>query len=474
MIDENHLNLNTVLGNPNYDFGHVFGVGGGGLASLNAVCVTNNKGRGVSTLFNTGGEGFALLVAHEMGHQFGCHHSFNGDAGNCGPNRTASAAYEPGSGSTIMSYAGTCGNQNLQGEKDDYYHTHSYGQAVSRITGGSALPCAVVTATGNTPPSVSNLTVGHWVPLDTPWLMDGTGSDADGDDVTYCWEQYDLGPAGHPNSPSDNAPIFRTFLPKTTSERFFPRLSRTLNGNQTIGEILPTYGRTLRLRLTVRDGRGGVNWDQGFIGVDDTAGPFRVTSQAGATNWTIGANETITWNVANTTNAIVDCQTVNILMSEGGFTFPHVLALGTPNDGSEQITVPAVLATGARVMVQAADNVFFEVNEGSIDISGATDVAIGGPVAANLALEPASPNPFRARTSVAFSVPVAGRASLRVYDPAGRLVSVVSDEPVGEGRHVVEWDGMGRSGTPVASGVYFLRLETAAGQTGMQKVSVIR
>jgi len=474
MLDENQENLDLVLGLNNFDYGHVFGTGPGGVAALSSVCANPSKARGVSTLFSTGGENFALLVAHEMGHQFSCHHSFNGTAGNCGPNRTGSAAYEPGSGSTIMSYAGTCGSQNLQNQSDAYYHVHSFGQAVSNVTGGTASTCATVTPNGNTPPVAIAETVGFWVPLDTPWVMNGSGSDADGDSLTYCWEEYDLGPAGDPNNPSGNAPIFRSFLPKDVTERYLPRFLRVLNGTQQIGEILPTYGRSVRFRLVVRDGLGGVNWDQGFIGVDDTAGPFRVTSQATATNWTGGSQELVTWNVANTTNADVNCQTVNILMSEGGFEFPHVLASNTPNDGSELITVPSLQASGARVMVQAADNLFYEINEGDIEVSGATDAEITSPAVAALDLRPARPNPFAARTSVEYSVPAAGHASLRVYDAGGRLVSVLFDEDVSAGSHRAEWDGTGRSGAPVASGIYFFRLETERGRTGMQKVHLIR
>ena len=304
--------------------------------------------------------------------------------------------------------------------------------------------------------------------------MDGSGTDVDGDSLTYCWEEYDLGPAGHPDSPVDNAPIFRSRKPKTEDYRYFPKLNRVLNNTHGIGELLPTYQRRVRLRLTVRDGLGGVHWDQGRVWPDSSAGPFRVTSQPTAVTWGGGTQQTITWDVANTDNAIINCQTVNILLSEGSTEFPHVLATGTPNDGSEMITVPFVALVDEHVMVQAADNIFFDTNDGDITVTFTTDVTVPISTVAGLDLEPARPNPFAGTTSIAYSIPTRGHASMRVYDTAGRLVRVLLDETVSAGRHTAEWDGMGRRGSPVGSGVYFVRLETAQGSTDMRKVHVLR
>jgi hypothetical protein len=476
MIDQNQNNVNSVIGSANYDIGHVSGTGGeSGLAGFRVVCNNGSKARGAGQHNSTGGEQYKLVTAHEMGHQFGASHTFNSSHSSCIGQRSAASAYEPGGGSTIMAYAGRCGDQQIQPDWDPYYHAQTYAQVVANITGGPGSLCPTVTPTGNTPPVALAETVGHFVPLDTPWLMNGSATDADGDSLTYCWEQYDLGPAGHPNSPEANAPIFRSFSPTTNTFRYFPRIGRILNNNHRIGEILPTYERNVRLRLTVRDGLGGVHWDQGFVGVDGTAGPFQVTSQSTATTWNSGTQETITWDVANSDNGIVNCQTVNILMSEGAITFPHVLASGVPNDGSQMITVPPVNVPDARVMVQAADNIFYDINDGDITIIvDATDVTLPNAVAAGLSLEPARPNPFAGTTRIAYSVPTRGHASMRIYDTAGRLVRVLFDETVAEGQHAAEWDGLDRSGSPVASGVYFVRLKTERGSTGMQKVHLLR
>jgi hypothetical protein len=139
------------------------------------------------------------------------------------------------------------------------------------------------------------------------------------------------------------------------------------------------------------------------------------------------------------------------------------------------ITVPPVNVPDARVMVQAADNIFYDINDGDITIIvDATDVTLPNAVAAGLSLEPARPNPFAGTTRIAYSVPARGHASMRIYDTAGRLVRVLFDETVAEGQHAAEWDGLDRSGSPVASGVYFVRLKTERGSTGMQKVHLLR
>ena len=474
MLGQNQANLNSVIGNANYDIGHVFGTGGGGVASLASVCNNNSKGRGVSTSFNTNLDGFNLLVAHEMGHQFGGSHTFNGTEGNCGPNRSASSAYEPGSGSTIMSYAGNCGSQSIQWESDDYYHTRTYEQVVANITGGTASGCPVVTPTGNSPPVALIETGGFTIPLDTAFKMEGSGTDADGDSLTYCWEQYNRGPAGHPDEPEGDAPIFRSFNPRMKTFRDFPKIGRTVNNDHRIGEIRPTYARTLTFRLTVRDNLGGVDYDSDDVIVVDTAGPFRVTSQSTTELWAPGSQQTVTWDVANTDNIDVNCQTVDILLAENQTSYDIIVLAGTPNDGSAQITVPAVETSEARIMVKAADNIFYDVNDADILIlsdPSSVDVA-SGPSAIRLHLP--RPNPFTARTTVGFTIPGRTSITLGIYDVGGRLVTTLLDEAVPGGTHSVVWDGTSRSGRNVAPGVYYVRLETDRTGTQTRKLQLIR
>lgn len=380
MLGQNQNNIDNVIGSVNYDIGHVFSTGGGGIASLRSPCNNGQKARGVTGLSVPVGDPFDIdYVCHEMGHQFGGNHTFNGNVGSCaGGNRNGSTAYEPGSATTIMGYAGICGNQNIQNNSDPFFHTVSFDEMIAFSVNGSGNNCPVITSTGNTRPNVSAGTGGYTIPRSTPFTLTGSATDPDGDPLTYSWEQFDLGPAGAPNNPTGNAPLFRSFSPVTEPVRTFPQISDIINNTQTLGELLPIYSRNLNFRLTARDnkaGGGGVNYDGITISVDANSGPFLVTEpNTSAANWTEGLPATVTWDVANTDVAPVDCPLVDILLSvDGGLTYTVVLATGVPNNGSHTFVVPANVATNqARVRVQCASNVFFDISNQNFTINAPT------------------------------------------------------------------------------------------------------
>jgi Metallo-peptidase family M12B Reprolysin-like/FlgD Ig-like domain len=469
MLNQNQANIDLVIGSANYDIGHVFSTGGGGVASLAVVCRAGLKARGVTGLPTPIGDVFAIdYVAHEMGHQYGGNHSFNGTAGACsGGNRNAATAYEPGSGSTIMAYAGICPGQDLQPNSDDYFHWISIQEIINYTTVGLGNGCPVTTNTGVIVPTISAPVGGFTIPISTPFALTATSTTTG--TATYCWEESDLGPAGHPNFPSGNAPIFRSFDPVASPTRTFPKLSDILNNIQVLGEIMPSYTRNLSFKVTVRDAQaGGVGVENSSIlfSVTNTAGPFTITApNTAGIVWQGTSLQNVTWNVANTTLAPVSVPTVNILLStDGGQTFPTTLAAATANDGTEQIVVPNIATSQGRVKVEAVANVFFDINNFNFQITtvAAIDAADAAGAAGQLVLRDNRPNPFNPQTQISFDLPSAGPASLRVYDLSGRLVATLVDATLTSGAHSATWDGTDLHGQAVASGVYLYELRAGA------------
>jgi hypothetical protein len=389
MLGENQSTCTSIIGSSNYDMGHVFSTGGGGIASLRSVCSFQNKAKGVTGGSSPTGDPFDIdYVAHEMGHQFGGNHTQNN---NC--NRSQNHAYEPGSASTIMGYAGIC-SPNLQGNSDDYFHTHTWSEVTDFIINGNGNGCATTTNTGNAAPVVTVPNGGFFIPIETPFLLEGSATDANGDDLTYCWEQYDLGPTGSPDSPSGDAPIFRSWDPKEESYRVCPQLVNIIIGNTVFGETYPTYDRNLSFRLTVRDENtsgGGVGFDLIEFEASEDAGPFLVTSPSQGESVEALNGYEITWDVANTDQAPVNCQNVNIELCSynsgtQSLTILDTLALNTPNDGSETVFMSVDNVGGGKyIRVKAADNIFFNLNGGAFSIAEPSELE---DVSINLTLTP--------------------------------------------------------------------------------------
>lgn len=370
--------ISGIVGSANYDIGHVFTTGSGGVAYLGAVCDNTYKGGGTTGLTNG-----ALLstdvfyidyVSHEMGHQFGGNHTFNGSQGSCGGgNRNAGTAYEPGSGSTIMAYAGICGsNNNLQPHSDPYFHAASMDEINAYTTTDTGSTCG--TATANHAAPVVLTPPGYTIPASTPFALAGSvTSSAPGAALSYVWEEYDLGSPNNnlANDPGDG-PIMRSWNPAGAT-RYVPRLVDLFAGTNAFGEILPTTNRTLDFVETVRDnilGGGTSQSARSTLTVATSAGPFIVTGPAAGASWDYAnATALVTWNVAGTDQAPVSCPLVDIdLTRSTDFDNPITLASAVPNNGSATVHIPNLATSSARVRVACANNVFFNVSPGDFTI----------------------------------------------------------------------------------------------------------
>ncbi len=395
--------LTSVIGEANYDIGHMFGSTGGGGNAGCIGCVCNaGKGSGITSPADgiPQGDNFDIdYVAHEIGHQLGANHTFSMSTEGTGVNK------EVGSGITIMSYAGIT-SQDVAPHSIDIFHQASIEQIQNNIATKTCGSTFSITATNNTP--VVAPLINYTIPRSTPFVLTGSATDIDGDVLTYTWEQNDNGTAATTGASSvasatkTTGPNWISFRPTTSPTRYFPQLSTILTGGYVTGplpggdvganiEALSSVARTLNFRLTVRDNApfsstlpevGQTSFADVVITVNGTAGPFAVTAPNANVSWGAGTTQNITWSVNSTNLAPINCANVKITLStDGGQTFPIVLAESTPNDGTHPVVLPSNLSSTARIKIEAVGNIFFDISNTNFTIS--TPPLCGNPTGLN-------------------------------------------------------------------------------------------
>ncbi|TNI19137.1 reprolysin-like metallopeptidase [Aeromonas dhakensis] len=363
-----------------FDIGHVVNTGGGGLAGLGVLCMADKSAGMTGSATPVGDAFFIDYVAHEIGHQFGADHTFNGTTNSCGSgNREASQAWEPGSGTSIMAYAGICGEENIQPHSDPYFHSKSIEQMRAHMA--TVPTCGTsIDLVNNAPQAAAGAS--RIIPANTPFVLKGAGADLDGDPLTYTWEQIDLGTESSSLATmvdDGSRPLFRFVSPTSSPERILPSLPSLLSGTLAKGEAWPTTNRDLNFRLTVRDGKGGVASDDMKVQVVNTGSAFRLTAPLGV-SLTPGASQAVSWDVAGTSLAPISCSKVDLLLTQNEGTSWSSLAVSQPNSGSATVTLPADLASAARLKVACSDNIFFAISPAKLPVvqSGGSSGGGGG------------------------------------------------------------------------------------------------
>lgn len=469
LIEQSQSVITNTIGTNNFDIGHTVSTGAGGLASP-SPCNSRNKALGVTGTSRPVGDPFDIdYVAHEVGHQFGANHTYNN---SCEGNRNDLTAVEPGSGSTILAYAGIC-DSNVQNNSDAYFHQISIQEITSFLLSNSN-SCATIISTTNTSPIITSTSGNKTIPYGTPFLLTLNATDSNNpNSLTYTWEQMDNGISTQPPvANSTIGPNFRSIEPTKNPSRSFPSvqtvLAGTTNSNGIVSstwERLPINTsinrtgtlRTMKFAGTVRDNNtltGGQTKSANVRITFARTGPFVITYPNNITsypepNWTAGQQKTITWNVAGTTSNNINTSHVNILLSlDNGETYSHVLKANTPNDGNETINVPVVSTTSkpARIKIEAVGNIFYTVSKPFYINSTASNT--------EFELEDFNlyPNPTSNIVTISFSSTSNETIFMETYDIRGRKLQSHSIENFGAISKELDFSNF-------ESGVYLVKIK---------------
>lgn len=392
LMKQNQSNLDAVIGSANYDIGHLFSTRGGGLASIAGICNQDKKGQGVSGISNPINDTFNLdFVAHELGHQLGATHTFNGNQGLCaGATRTSETAFEPGSGSSLMSYAGYCAADNLQSKTDAMFHIGSIQQirALARTSEGN---CGLLRHSLNRPPIVK-AGKNYVIPTRTPFELTGKATDPDADTLVYSWEQLDAGESSQANEDKGDNALFRLYMPSNSVTRSFPSLESLINHKVVRGEKLPEKQRKLNFSFVAQDNHHVAQSDDMVVEVYPTKTRFSLYLPR--SQYSRGDTHKILWNVGGTNESPIRCDNVNISLStDGGYNFPVILEENVPNTGVVWLTIPATmpLSKSARFKINCSNNIFYAISYRNFEVAerGTTGIML----ADEDQLEPDTGNP---------------------------------------------------------------------------------
>lgn len=377
LMQQNQANLDAVIGSTNYDIGHLFTTRGGGLAEIAGVCNHARKGQGITGISNPFNDTFDLdFVAHELGHQLGATHTFNGNQALCaGATRTSETAFEPGSGSSLMSYAGYCGVDNLQSKTDAMFHMGSI-QQIRSFAQTSGANCGVLKHSLNRPPVV-NAGRNYVIPTRTPFTLTGSATDPDSDNLVYSWEQMDAGERSPINEDKGDNALFRIYMRTSSPSRHFPRLESLIKHKEERGEKLAEKNRDLHFSFVAQDNHNVAQADEMRVKVFPTKSRFSLYLPH--SQYSRGDTHKLLWNVGGTNKSPINCASIDVALStDGGYHFPVKLMNNIPNTGVAWVTIPATtsLSTLGRFKISCSDNIFFAISYRDFGIAEQGTIAI--------------------------------------------------------------------------------------------------